>query len=353
VSSSRSSATCSRYPWESIGLFALVDPNAPLEQLTAQRVDVLALLVHHVVVLEQVLADAEVLRFHLLLGALDGARHHAVLDGDAFLHAEPLHETRDAIGPEDAHQVVFERQVEARRARVALAARAAAQLVVDTPRLVPLGADDVEAAHVDDLFVLRLALLAEEREDAVPVGARDPIEAVDVEEVDELLVVHEARLIARKLLGNLLGQRLLAGHVLGVAAEQDVGAAAGHVRGDGNRGLAPGLRDDLGFLRVVFRVQHDVLDAALLEHRREPLGLLDRDRADQRRPASVLLLEDVGDDRLVLLALGAVDRCRALRCDQLAVRRDDVDVELVNLGELFGLGVGGAVMPDNFLYLRK
>ena len=42
------------------------------EQLAAQRVDVLALLVHHVVVLEQVLAGGEVLRLDLLLRALDG-----------------------------------------------------------------------------------------------------------------------------------------------------------------------------------------------------------------------------------------------------------------------------------------
>ena len=73
---------------------------------------------------------------------------------------EPLHQARDAVRPEDAHQVVFERQVEARGARVALAAGAAAQLVVDAARLVPLGADDVEAAQVDDLFVVGLALLA-------------------------------------------------------------------------------------------------------------------------------------------------------------------------------------------------
>ena len=46
----------------------------------------------------------------------------------------------DAVGPEDAHQVVFERQIEARRAGVALAAGAAAQLVVDAARLVALGA---------------------------------------------------------------------------------------------------------------------------------------------------------------------------------------------------------------------
>ena len=128
--------------------------NLALENLAAQRVDALTLLVHHVVVFEQVFADGEVLRFDLLLRALDGARHHAVLDRHVLFHAEPLHQAGDAIRPEDAHQVVFERQVEARRARVALAAGAAAQLVVDAPRLVTLGADDVQAAERDDVVVL-------------------------------------------------------------------------------------------------------------------------------------------------------------------------------------------------------
>ena len=137
-------------------------------------------------------------------------------------------------------------------------------------------------------------------------------------------------------------KRLLARHELGVAAEQDVGAAAGHVGRDRDRGLAAGLRDDLGFLRVVLRVQDDVLDAAQLQQLRQPLRLFDRDRADEDRPALLLLLEDVGDDRVVLLALGAVDGVRFLDPLQLAVGRDDHDVELVDLGELFGFGVGRA-----------
>ena len=63
----------------------------------------------------------------------------------------PLHDRRDAVAGEDAHQIVVERQVEARRARVALAAGAAAQLVVDAAGLVPLGADDVQPAERDHL----------------------------------------------------------------------------------------------------------------------------------------------------------------------------------------------------------
>ena len=131
----------------SSGSSSLGVADMALEDLATQRVDALALLVHHVVVLEQVLATLEVLRLDLLLGALDGLGDHAVLDRHAFFHAEPLHQARDAVGAEDAHQVVFERQVEARGAGVALTAGAAAQLVVDAPRLVALGADDVQAAQ--------------------------------------------------------------------------------------------------------------------------------------------------------------------------------------------------------------
>ncbi len=57
-----------------------------------------------------------------------------------------LHHAGDALGTEAPHQLVFEGDVELRRARVALAAGAATQLIVDAPRLVPLGADDVQAA---------------------------------------------------------------------------------------------------------------------------------------------------------------------------------------------------------------
>ena len=79
-----------------------------------RRVDDLALLVEDVVVLEEVLADVEVVRLDLLLRVADGARDEAVLDRHALLHAEPLHQALHAVGAEDAQQVVLEREVEAR-----------------------------------------------------------------------------------------------------------------------------------------------------------------------------------------------------------------------------------------------
>ena len=50
---------------------------------------------------------------------------------------------------------------------------------------------------------------------------------------------------------------------LRIAAQDDVGASAGHVRRDGDRARAAGLRDDVRFLLVELGVEHVVLDAAL------------------------------------------------------------------------------------------
>jgi hypothetical protein len=83
-----------------------------------------------------------------------------VLDRHALFHAEALHHALHAVRAEDAQQIVLEREIEARGARVALAAAAAAELVVDAARLVTLGAEDVEPARgVDLLALLRARLL--------------------------------------------------------------------------------------------------------------------------------------------------------------------------------------------------
>src|SRR5262249_57331284 len=90
-------------------------------------------------------ADVEVVRLDLLLGVADGAGDEAMLDRDALLHAELLHDVLHAIGAEDAQQVVFQREVEARRSRITLPARTPAQLVVDAAGLAAPGPAGVQA----------------------------------------------------------------------------------------------------------------------------------------------------------------------------------------------------------------
>ena len=48
---------------------------------------------------------------------------------------------------------------------------------------------------------------------------------------------------------------------VGIAAEENVGAAARHVRGDGDGALAAGLGDDFGFFLMLLGVEHVVFDA--------------------------------------------------------------------------------------------
>ena len=143
---------------------------------------------------------------------------------------------------EDAHQIVIEREIEAAFARVALTAGAAAELVVDAAGLVALGAEDEETAGGFDFFALVGA-------DLFPL----------VEASSSCFVVLGFSL--RRVASVLSGADFVLGQELGVAAEQDVGSAAGHVGGDRDGALASGLGDDLGFALVLFGVQDVVLDA--------------------------------------------------------------------------------------------
>ena len=73
---------------------------------------------------------------------------------------------------------------------------------------------------------------------------------------------------------------------VGIAAQQNVGAAAGHIGRDGDRALASGLRHDMGFALMVFGVQNLMPHAHLLQQSREPLGFFDGNGADQNRLAA-------------------------------------------------------------------
>ena len=120
-----------------------------LHQLDALVEDDLALVVHDVVELEDVLAQVEVARLDLLLRLLQRLVDPGMNDRLVLLQPELGQHAVELVGAEDAHQVVFERQEELGAARVALAAGAAAQLVVDAPALVALGAEHEQPARAE------------------------------------------------------------------------------------------------------------------------------------------------------------------------------------------------------------
>ncbi len=278
------------------------------------------LLVHDLVVLEDVLADLHVLLLDLGLRAADGAADHLVLDRHVVGHLEPGHHGLDHRGVEAPHQLVAQRQVEPGLAGVALAAGAATQLVVDAPRLVALGAQHVEPADAADLLTLGLDLGLDLLDDPGPFG------------LVLLAVLHRVEATAAQF---------GVGDVVDVAAEHDVGSAAGHVGGDRDRALAPGLGDDRGFTRVVLGVQHVVRDALLGEQLRQVLGALHAGGADQDRLPRLEPLLDVLGDRLELRRFGLVHQVGLVEAGHRLVRRDRHHTELVSGVELGRLGLGG------------
>jgi hypothetical protein len=71
-------------------------------------VDNLALVVGHVVIFEQILANIEVVGLDLALGILDRPRSPRRCSiASPSLHAQLLHDHRDPIRGENTHQVVF------------------------------------------------------------------------------------------------------------------------------------------------------------------------------------------------------------------------------------------------------
>ena len=95
--------------------------------------------------------------------------------------------------------------------------------------------------------------VVEREELAVRAGVALPAAAADELAVDPLRFV------------QLGANHVQAAELVHAGAEPDVGAAAGHVRGDHHFAPLAGRGDDLGFLRDVPGVEHRVFDAACFE----------------------------------------------------------------------------------------
>ena len=279
------------------------------QQLVALLVDHLALVVVDVVEIQQVLADVEVVRFDLALRVGDLLGHQRRLDDVVFLQAHARHHLLHPVGREDAHQVVFQRQVEAGRTRISLAPGTAAQLVVDAPALMALGAHDVQPAGGLDFVVAHL-----------PVGL-------------QALAAGGVYFALRFQFGELDVQR---------TAQHDVGTAAGHVGGDGDRARTPGLGNDGRFALMLLRVEHFVRYASGGEFIAQQFRHLDRGGADQHRLAAFHAFLDFLDHRAVLAGAIEEHQVGMILAHHGAVGRDHHHFEGVDALELVSFGVRGA-----------
>ena len=233
-----------------------------------------------------------------------------------------------------------------------MAACTAAKLVVDSTGLVALSAENMKATDRRHFVVFYVRLRFVARKSLGPlIGGNGVLVAVVIKNGSLAVFLRPLNLALRhaQLLRNSLLDHLLLGHELGIAAEQNVGAAARHIGGDRDHALASGLGNDLSFALMEFRVQHNMLDAFFLQQVRQSLRLLYRSRAHQHWLAfDGKLLNFIGS-REIFFFLRAVHHVGILDAQHLLVRRNHHHFELVNLVELGGFGLGRTGHSREFL----
>jgi hypothetical protein len=199
----------------------------------------------------------------------------------------------------------LQREIEFRPAGVALTARTAAQLIVDAPAFVAFGTDDIKAAGFQGDFLLRF-----------DIGANGGFLILGQRAAARFFLEGEAR--------------------FGVAAELNVGPAARHVGGDGDRVRHAGLRDDQRFLFVVFGVEHLRRDLLVLAQQiGEHFRFFDGHRAHQDRLAARVTLFDQLDNGGVFFVGRPVDLVVLVDADARHVGRHVDHFKAVDGAELF------------------
>ncbi len=253
-----------------------------VQEFLAARADLRTLLVDHRGVTPERAADLEMLALDDPLRPGDFAGHDGVRDRPVLARGavRSRNERHHAV---PADEIVLEADEEPAGPRVALPPGAPAQLVVDAPALVPVRAEHIEAAQ-----------------------RRQPA-----------------------------AKRRVA------SAEDDVGAAAGHVGGDRDGARHAGPGDNHGLTGIVAGVEHAALDAPVPQRPEQRLRLRDARRADQHRPARRLHARDLVGEGFHLRVAVREDDVRLVHPHARAVRRKDHRRQPVELPELRGGGFGG------------
>ena len=88
--------------------------------------------INHIVILNNIFTRIVVIAFDTLLCCFKRLRHRLILNRRFLIHAQTIHERRNALALEYTHQVIFGTYVELGIARVALAAATPTQLIVNT-----------------------------------------------------------------------------------------------------------------------------------------------------------------------------------------------------------------------------
>ena len=296
-----------------------------VEHLLALFVDDRSLRVHHIVIFQHALTGLEVAAFDGLLRILNGIGEHSCVDRRILVNAEAVQHTHNALGAEQTHNIVLQRQEEARFTGVSLTAGTATELIVDTAGLMALRADDKQAAdcthsvrflvHIDLVPRIGLLVCRTRRKD---LG---------------IIRLCKGICLGNDLVRQLLLTQLCQRHIFGVAAQHDIRTTAGHVGGDRHCAELTRLRYDFRFLFMVLCVQDGMRHALALEQLGKQLGFFNGNCADQNRLSFFMTFLDLTDDRAEFSRLCFVDRIVVVDTDDGLIGRNFNNIQFVNCRE--------------------
>ena len=215
-----------------------------------------------------------------------------------------------------------------------MTAGTAAELIVYAAGVVALGADYAQAARLYHLFLFGVGLLfIHVVEVGIALSCRLLLLGEGTVGIGDCHLYH---VVVVALLPHALF-----GEVFGVAAEQNVRAAAGHVGGDGDGAEPARLRYDLCLARVVFGVEYVVLYAVAAEQAGDLLRPVYRYGTNQDGLTVGVAVDDLLHYGLLFALHRGEDLIGIVYALNGSVCGDAHYVERVDGSELGLLGLGG------------
>ena len=304
-----------------------------VKHLVALAVDNGTLGVHYVVVFQHLAAHRVVSALDVALGVFNLTGQHTHGKRSILVYPEHFGNAFHSVAAEKTHKFVLHGQIEDRRTDIALTACSSSQLIVDTAGLVTLGADDAQSAPGNDFFFFLIDFCF-----------------IFVVEFPELLARFQNFGVVGIVVRGSRGNGLLAHadvahtfyrHVFGIAAQHDVGTAAGHVGSDGNGAEFTRLSDYFRFLFMVFGVQHVVRNLGLVQHTRKLFALFDGGGAHKHGLSALIAFGNVRHYRAQFSRDGGINLVVFVHALGRKVGGYSNDVQIVNPAELRFLRFGG------------
>ena len=95
--------------------------------------------------------------------------------------------------------------------------------------------------------------------------------------------------------------------MLGIASKNNIRPSTGHVGGNCDCIVTPRLSDNLGLTLMKLGIEKIMRDAESLQFPAQYFRRLNRNRADQNRPAGIVDIADFFDDCIPFFVLGPID----------------------------------------------